>query len=130
MKKFSDTIIKNLASILVGPIAVVPAMFLILFIGDVLKPDASSNIDWPQVLGVYGFVSAAIAYVVTLLFALPLMLLLQKFKAFNIFSVIASAVLISLVITLMTSGQFLTFLILSYFSVIVAVASWFVHKRV
>jgi len=130
MKTFSDTARKNMVSILVGPIAVVPAMFLMLLVSAILNSDASANTDWSQVLSIYGIASVVIAYILTVIFALPLVLLLQKFKVFNFFSVIASAVLISLVITLMTSGQFLAFLILGYFSIIIAVACWFVHKRV
>lgn len=130
MKTFSETTRKNVLSILVGPLAVIPAMLLMGVFTVVFFPEQSARTDWREVFNFFGSLITLIAYVLTVVVALPIVLVLQRFNQFTLPSVIFAALAIAGVLCLASSIQLFAFLYFSYFTVSVALACWGIHKWV
>ncbi|AZN34483.1 hypothetical protein PSH55_16425 [Pseudoalteromonas sp. Angola-31] len=130
MKTFSDTTRKNVISVLVGPLAIIPAILIMGLVSHLLFPEESAITDWKQVFNFYSVIGIMIAYVLTTLFALPLVVVLQKMKAFTLLNVVLLALGIAGVLCLASSSQLLAFLYFGYFTVSVAISCWGIHRWV
>lgn len=130
MKTFSETTRKNVISVLVGPLAVVPAILVMGLVSHLLFPDESAITDWKQVFNFYSVIGIMIAYVLTTLFALPLVVVLQKMNAFTLLNVVLLALGIAGALCFASSSQLLAFLYFGYFTVSVAIACWGIHRWV
>ena len=95
MRTFSDTTRKNVISVLVGPLAIIPAILLMGLASHLLYPEESAITDWKQVFNFYSVIALVIAYVLTAFLALPLVVALQKMHAFTLINVVLVALGIS-----------------------------------
>lgn len=130
MRTFSDTTRKNVISVLVGPLAILPAILLMGLVSHLLFPEESSVTHWGQVLNFYSVIGIAIAYVLTVVLALPLVIALQRMQAFTLVNVVFLALGIAGLLCLASSSQLLAFLYFGYFTISVAVACWGIHRWV
>ena len=128
MKTFSATTKKNIISVLVGPLAIIPAILLMGLASHLIFPENSAITDWKQVFNFYSVIGIAFAYVLTALLALPLVVALQKMQAFSLVNVVLLALGIAGLLCLASSSKLLAFLYFGYFTVSVAVACWGIHK--
>ena len=130
MKTFSDTTRKNVISVLVGPLAIIPAILVMRLVINLLFLEESALTDWKQVFNIYTVIGTVVAYVLTTLFALPLVVVLQKMKAFTLLNLVLLALGIAGVLCIALSCQLFVFWYFGYFTVSVAIACWGIHRWV
>ncbi|WP_460234996.1 hypothetical protein [Aurantivibrio plasticivorans] len=99
-------------------------------VSHLLFPEESAITDWKQVFNFYSLIGIIIAYALTTLFALPLVVALQKMNAFTLLNVVLLALAIAGALCLASSSQLLAFLYFGYFTVSVATACWGIHRWV
>ncbi|WP_444884622.1 hypothetical protein [Microbulbifer sp. PSTR4-B] len=121
---------KNIISVLVGPLAIIPAIFVMGLASHLFYPEESAVTDWKQVFNFYSVIALVIAYVLTAFLALPLVIALQKMHAFTLLNVLLVALGIAGLLCLASSSQLFAFLYFGFFTVSVALACWGVHRWV
>ena len=131
MKVFSLPTRKSIAAILIGPLSVLPicivfgSLFSLLF-GSGLKQFTN---EAPVYL-MMGLVGIPIAYVVTLVYGLPVMLLLNKFKRLNLLNLALLSVVPAGLFCILVVQQPYLFLVYGVISMLVAISCWRVYKYV
>lgn len=128
MRMFSNTTRKNIISVLIGPLAVIPAMLVMGLVSHMVYPEASATTDWKQVFNFYSAIAMLVAYTLTVVVALPLVVALQKMQAFTLLNVVLLALGIAAIICLASSSELFAFLYFGYFAVSVAVTCWSIHR--
>ena len=86
MRTFSETFRKNLYACLLGPLSVIPATILYTLAFKFIAPEA--NTDNFELLPLVVIVALMVAYPITLVFGLPISIILQKLNRFNLFNLI------------------------------------------
>lgn len=131
MKVFSLPTRKNIAAVLIGPFSVLPicvvfgSAFSILFGGGL---DQFSN-EAPAYL-LMGLVGIPIAYIVTLLYGLPVVLLLAKLNQLKLPIILFLSVLPAGLFCLLVVQQPYLFLVYGVISMLVAASCWGIYKYV
>ena len=127
MKVFSETTRKNIAAITFGPLAIIPAALILNLITYLMFSESNQSTGWLLFfsLSVIGLV---ISYLTTICIGLPIILVLQKFNAFNWMTIVAAALIIVGIFCIYTSAQFIIFLYLGFFGSAVAIACWGIHQ--
>ena len=123
MRNLGGRFRKNFFACLFGPLAVIPATLLYILV---------HAIFFQQTLdGQFGFflffmfMGLCIAYPITLVFGLPTSLLLQRFNRFNWYYLLIVVLTSVGVFTILTGNTIGAFMFTAYYSVAVALASFF-----
>lgn len=131
MKVFSLTTRKNIAAILIGPLSVLPicivfgSIFSLLFGGGL---DQFAN-EAPLYL-IMGLVGIPIAYMITLFYGLPVVLLLSKFNKLSLGYIVSLSVVPASLFCIFIVTQPYLFLVYGAISMLVATACWGIYKYV
>lgn len=78
MRIFSETMRKNILSVLIGPLAIIPAVLLMGLVSHLLSSEESAITNWKQIFNFFSVIGVAIAYVLTTLLALPLVIVAKN----------------------------------------------------
>ncbi|MBI1424773.1 MAG: hypothetical protein GC149_15110 [Gammaproteobacteria bacterium] len=119
---------KILASATVGPLIIIPASIVLVIFQIIVFPLPDEA--WHTYLLLYIALGIPISYGVSLIFGVPVALILRKLNSLNILSIIAvSQIGAVLVCWLMFSEININEMVLfSYFALIVAIGNWLVYK--
>lgn len=126
MKVLSGRFRKNFFACLLGPLAVIPATLLYILVPAIFF---EQSLD-----GQFGFflffmfMGLCIAYPITLAFGLPISLLLQRFNRFNLYYLLIVVLASVGVFTVFTGNTVGAFMFTAYYSVAVALASYFSYQ--
>lgn len=129
MKKFKTSIGSLAFACLIGPLIIIPAMplgILILHAFGVI--DTPIGVKELQATLLISSVGLIYAYPLTILFGVPLFMLLRKLQMDNLVTVVICSQLPVILMLLLTKGDFSSPVAISYFSAIVSVSCWFLYR--
>jgi hypothetical protein len=126
MNTFGEQFRKNLLACLMGPLAILPATVLYSLGYKLLEPAA--NEDQSGIVPLFILFGLLIAYPMTILVGLPISLLLQKIRRFNLFYLLSASCFVVAGYTLFMSGSFSSFLFTLYYSTSVALACYYFYR--
>ena len=126
MKTFSDSFRKNFYACLIGPLSVIPATVIYALAFKIIEPEANTtNFDLVPFLV---FVTLVIAYPITILFGLPISLVLQKTEKFNFLNLMLVTLFSVLLYAFLTDAQSVEIYLIIYYSCFVATGCYFLHR--
>ena len=126
MKTFSELFRKNLLACLFGPLAIIPATIVYSLGYKLIEPAA--NEDQSGVMPLFILFGLIVAYPITLLVGLPVSILLQKLSRFNLMNLLLVTLFVVSGYALFVGGSFSGYLFILYFSVSVALASYYFYR--
>jgi len=122
-----------LRAFLISPLAVFPALLVAVFVAFIVEAIKISGIPSNALSEftaafIYAAVAPLVSYPITLLYGLPVYLLLKKLNKYNLYSLAALAILPAVVIGIAEADVFV-FLGIAYFSLCIAISFWWLSKR-
>ena len=127
MRTFSETFRKNLYACLLGPLSVIPATILYTLAFKFIAPEA--NADNFELLPLVVIVALMVAYPITLVFGLPISIILQKLNRFNLFNLIIVTNSCLLIYGYITNAQVTEMVLVIYYGLFVSSSCWYLYKR-
>ena len=119
---------RNIASVLVGPLALIPALVFYGMVANLLGPE--DDVAWLQIAELYFLVGVPLAYAATFILGIPVGLVLDYFGKLTAVNLSAVAVVVSAPIMLFSNEQIYAWITTSYLSVSVVLGCWYVRKKV
>ena len=121
-------------ALFLSPLAVIPATIFGVAVAFVLSIIKTSSIPKNILTEVgasfiYAFVAPLVSYPATLFYGVPLYLLLKKYGCLNVYTLLIGS-LIPASIWGIVGSSLITFLGVGYYSVCVAVAFWWLQRKV
>jgi len=131
MKVFSLATRKNIAAIIIGPFSVLPICIVFGSVFSIILGGGFGQfINEAPVYLMMGLVGLPIAYVTILVYGLPVVLLLSKFKKLNLLNIaLLSVVPAGLFCSLIVQQPYL-FFVYGVISMLVASSCWGIYKYV
>ena len=129
MRVFSSNGRNLLLAVILGPLAIIPAMIIGITLLIILFPSEADNLRATYTAGlVIALVGLAYSYGFTLFYGMPIYLILRKLEVANLATVTLSALLPAAIIGVATSAVEIG-LLSSYFSLVVAYSCWWLSSR-
>jgi hypothetical protein len=126
MRTFSTSFRKNLFATLLGPLTVIPATIVYALAFKVIEPSANnSNFELVPLVVV---VAVMVAYPVTLLFGLPISLILQKVNRFSLINLLGATLSLILIYGFVSGAQLTEIVLVVYFSSFVVTGCYYLHR--
>ena len=126
MRTFSTSFRKNLFATLLGPLSVIPATIVYALAFKVIEPSANnSNFELVPLVVV---VALMVAYPVTLLFGLPISLILQKVNRFSLINLLGAILSLILIYGFVSGAQLTEIVLVVYFSSFVVTGCYYLHR--
>jgi hypothetical protein len=129
MKVYSAQTKKLVKAALIGPLAILPALF-IYTVGDyIVNPKLYASADWSDIIFVYVLFGLFFSYLGTVLLGLPAGVILTKLNQFRILNLIFVSLILAVLISLYLGFTANKLLFFSYCSCFVAVGCWVVYQN-
>ncbi|PCJ97581.1 MAG: hypothetical protein COA42_24515 [Alteromonadaceae bacterium] len=129
MKAFSQFTRKNVGAFFIGPLALIPAVFILLSLEIVFNNQASSTM-WMGLFPLYAAIGLAIAYPATLFLGVPSVVVLKKHGRLTLTNLLLVGLVPISVATLFVSPTIYFWLFFASCSSSVIIGAWYVYKRI
>lgn len=114
---------KLIVVVLVGPLAILPALLLLSLATALLDTtDAGTSFL------LFSLIGLEIAYPVSIVFGVPILLVLKHFNQLNLVTLIAAAILIVMTLSILLPFSLSLMFLYIYCALAVATGSWWVYK--
>ena len=120
-------------ALLLSPLAVIPALILLVFVAFIANVLKSSSLPKNTLTEfgaafIYAFAAPLVSYPATVLYGVPLYLLLRKYGRLNLYTLMLGSIVPAAIYGVLSSSL-IVFLSVAYFSVCVAGAFWWLQSN-
>ena len=128
MNTFSITTRKNIIASLIAPLAVIPASLVLTIYSLIANGSSLSKLTSETFFLI--IIGLIYSYPLTILFGFTSVLILKRFKMYNLFNTLVIAVLVATIVCSFIVLTISVWLFASYYAVIVASIYWYVFNKV
>ena len=131
MNTFSKTTRKNISACVMAPFSVFPAILVLYLSLFVYAEIANSAVSTTGIeVGILmAFVGWIMALLLTVIYGLPVALILQKFNKFKLHNLVTLSLVPTFITSVATNAEYGVLFMYAYCSTIVAVTYWYIFNK-
>lgn len=129
MESFSEFTRKNVAAVVLGPLALIPTLLLLAYV-EVLFKNQSAKVAFGELFPLYTAVGLPFTYLVTLIVGLPTVVILNKLNKLNLLNITLVWLIPLSIFSLFQNPAFIFWVFFTCCAFSVTLSCWGIHKIV